>query len=300
MRALRVHFLPELIAAADLAGSTCVVIDVLRATTTTVYALAVGARAVIPCLSIDGARQRAAAFSVGQAILGGERGGLAIPGFDLGNSPDEYTPGTVGGKTVVLTTTNGTKALLHCQQAAEVLIAAFVNLSAICDVLVSNAETPQLPLPPGEGRGEGGMLDFPHRNPLPKGEGIEQSPIPVDRFSIDLVCAGTDGEITREDLLLAGAIVARLSAKNSCELDDQAVIARDAWLRIMAHAAPAEVEPRLVEAMRASQGGQNLIALNMEHDIELAAEVDRFAIAPRYRAEAGLIDVEPCAAPPSP
>jgi 2-phosphosulfolactate phosphatase len=297
MRDLRVHFLPELIAPDDLAGSTCVVIDVLRATTTMIYALAAGATAVIPRLTIDDARQRAGVFPAGQAILGGERGGLKIEGFDVGNSPAEYSPAIVGGKTIVLTTTNGTKALLYCQQAAEVLIGAFVNLSAVCSVLSKGADSINLPLPLGEGRGEGFATSpmRPHPNPLPKGEGTAQTDPTHTETSVNLICAGTDGEITREDVLLAGAIVARLTEngekgeKGAWHLNDQAAVAQDAWLRIMAHAAPADVMPRLIDAMRASQGGRNLIALGMQRDIELASEVDRFDITPQYAAASGLV-----------
>ena len=154
---LNVHALPEVVTAEDLAGTTAVVIDVLRATTTIVYALAAGARAVVPCLTIEAAHERAAAMAAGTALLAGERGGLAIPGFDLGNSPTEFTPEQVGGKYVVLTTTNGTKALLHCRAAEQVLVAALANLSALCGVLT----------------------DCPR---------------------VELVCAGTDGHVTEEDL----------------------------------------------------------------------------------------------------
>ncbi|HEV3138127.1 MAG TPA: 2-phosphosulfolactate phosphatase [Pirellulales bacterium] len=278
---LRVHFLPELIAPDDLVGSTCVVIDVLRATTTTIYALAAGARAVIPCLTIDDAWQSAAAFPAGQAILGGERGGVKIEGFDLGNSPAEYSPTTVNGKTVVLTTTNGTKALLHCRMAGEILIAGFVNLSAVCHVLAQTSDSNPLS-PRGRGQREGERLRSTRNS------------------SVNLICAGTDGEITREDVLLAGAIVARLLENGSWHLNDQAAVARDAWLRIMASAASADVQPRLLEALRSSQGGRNLIALGMDRDIELAANVDRFAITPRYHAATGRIKTERPDAPPTP
>jgi 2-phosphosulfolactate phosphatase len=275
MRKLRVHFLPKLIAPNDLAGSTCAVIDVLRATTTTIHALAAGARAVVPCLTVDEARQRANLLPAGQAVLGGERGGVKIDGFDLGNSPAEYSPAMVGEKTVVLTTTNGTKALLHGRQAAEILIGAFVNLSAVCDALVSKAETSQLPLPLGEGRGEGASAGS------------------TPTSAMDLICAGTDGEITREDVLLAGAIVARLLENGSWNLNDQAAVAQDAWLAIMEHVAPDDTKSRLVDALRDSRGGRNLIALGMHHDIEWAAQVDRFDIVPRYHIATGRIDAQP-------
>jgi 2-phosphosulfolactate phosphatase len=69
-------------------------------------------------------------------VLGGERNGLPIDGFDLGNSPAEYTPETVGGKTVIFTTTNGTRAMLRCRKAGQVLLGAFVNVSAVCQRLL--------------------------------------------------------------------------------------------------------------------------------------------------------------------
>jgi 2-phosphosulfolactate phosphatase len=127
---VRVHLLPDLVAPIDLTGRTAVVIDVLRATTTICHALAAGATAVVPCLEIDEARATAAQVS-GRVALGGERRGLRIEGFDLGNSPTEYTPESVGGRTVVFTTTNGTRAMHRAAQAAEILIGAFVNRSAI-------------------------------------------------------------------------------------------------------------------------------------------------------------------------
>jgi 2-phosphosulfolactate phosphatase len=127
---LRVHLLPDLVEPTDLAGRTVVVIDVLRATTTICHALAAGAVAVVPCLEIDEARTTAAQMS-GTVALGGERKGLKIEGFDLGNSPTEYTAASVGGRTVVFTTTNGTRAMHRAAQAAEILIGAFVNRGAL-------------------------------------------------------------------------------------------------------------------------------------------------------------------------
>ncbi len=129
---LHVHFLPQLTSPEELAGRHVVVVDVLRATTTICHALAHGVRAVVPCLEIDEARQRAARYAPGEVVLGGERGGLPIDGFDLGNSPDEYTPDAVGGKIVVFTTSNGTRALAHCHKAERVLLGALVNLRAVC------------------------------------------------------------------------------------------------------------------------------------------------------------------------
>ena len=129
-RTIFAHLLADHCEAASLAGKTAVVIDVLRASTTIVHALAAGAQDILPCLTIPEAQQQAA--QVGPAaLLCGERDGIRIDGFDLGNSPAEYTPDRVGGRRLVLTTTNGTRALQHASAAERVWIAAFVNLSSI-------------------------------------------------------------------------------------------------------------------------------------------------------------------------
>src|SRR3954471_15886347 len=87
-----VHLLPGLIPPGSLKGGVAVVVDVLRATTVMVHALAAGCEAVIPCLEIDDARRVAEGLPPGSAILAGERQGLPIEGFDLGNSPRDFTP----------------------------------------------------------------------------------------------------------------------------------------------------------------------------------------------------------------
>lgn len=231
-----VYLLPALATKAELAGTTAVVIDVLRATTTIVHALAAGASSVVPVLSLEEAWNLAAKHS--QVLLGGERGGERIEGFHLGNSPGEYTTDRVGGKTLVFTTTNGTKAMRHAEQASRMLLGAFVNFSAICREL----------------------------------RGASQ---------ISIVCAGTDGQITREDTLLAGAIVDDLMRSRSCAeemaFNDQAEIAADAWRALQRDLA--EGKP-LAAHLRSSQGARNLIELGMERDIDIAATIDRFDLIP--------------------
>ncbi len=214
-----VYFLPQLVEPESLAGGVSVVIDVLRATTTITAALAAGARDVVPCLEVDEARAAAANLPAGQAVLGGERDGLRIAGFALGNSPREYTPDAVGGKTLVFTTTNGTRAMWHAQSADEVWLAAFVNLSTVAQAC--------------EGRKR-----------------------------VDLICSGTAGKITREDVLLAGAIVAHLTARAAAALNDQAAIARAAWLQVAGNPAavgppadPEQVSAAVALALRETQGG---------------------------------------------
>jgi 2-phosphosulfolactate phosphatase len=230
---LDVYLLPDLAEPADLAGSTAIVIDVLRATTTIVHALAAGATEVIPCLEVEEALQHRQSLGE-RAILGGERGGVLIPGFDLGNSPAEYTSDRVRGKSVIFTTTNGTRALARCRQADRVLIGAFVNFSAVCREVVGTAR-------------------------------------------LAIVCAGTDRHVTREDTLLAGAIVDDLCRSAKCTLNDQAEIAADAWrtaVRVL-------TDRPLGVMLRASRGGRNLIETGQENDIDLAGQIDKFDLVPQ-------------------
>ncbi len=134
-RDVQVHLLPDLAPSGQLAGGVAVVIDVLRATTTIIHALAAGCTAVRPCAEVDEARTLAGQMRAGRVLLGGERGGKPLPGFDLGNSPREYTPKVCRGTTLVLTTTNGTRALLRAAEAERILVAGFVNFSAVCEQL---------------------------------------------------------------------------------------------------------------------------------------------------------------------
>jgi 2-phosphosulfolactate phosphatase len=126
---IAVAFAPNDVAPADVAGRAVAVVDVLRATTTICAALHHGARAVIAAAEIDEAARIAQAIDRHEVLLSGERGGRPIPGFALGNSPREMTTAVVGGKTLVMTTTNGTRALLATAGAREVIVAAGVNLT---------------------------------------------------------------------------------------------------------------------------------------------------------------------------
>jgi 2-phosphosulfolactate phosphatase len=118
------------VAPADVADRVVVVIDVLRAATTVVTALSNGARAVIPFESVEETAMRAKAYARGEVKLAGERRMVRIEGFDLGNSPLEYTTDAVAGRTILYSTTNGTAALTATHGARAVFFAAFANASA--------------------------------------------------------------------------------------------------------------------------------------------------------------------------
>jgi 2-phosphosulfolactate phosphatase len=112
---------------ADLSATTCVVFDILRATSSMITGLAHGVVEIIPVATIEEAR--AARRNQPHALLGGERRGEKIDGFDLGNSPFEYQ--SVGGRSIISTTTNGTVAIRACVSAERVLVGAILNLGAM-------------------------------------------------------------------------------------------------------------------------------------------------------------------------
>jgi 2-phosphosulfolactate phosphatase len=229
MQQLRVHNLPAEIAPAELAGSVVVVIDLLRASSTICQALAAGATEVVPFLEVEEART-AAAGDRKNVLLGGERGGKQIDGFELGNSPSEYTPASVGGRRVFLTTTNGTRALDHARQGRRVVVGSFLNLSA---VVASIREEPR----------------------------------------VDILCAGTNGLESREDILAAGAIVEKMIARD-----------RAAWrMGDAAEAALAQWQSRgddLAIELRATPGGRNLLAIGLDHDLVDCARIDALDVVP--------------------
>jgi 2-phosphosulfolactate phosphatase len=132
---LDVVFGAQQMAPQDVQGRVVAVIDVLRASTTIAVALAHGAKQVIPFDSPDDAVTRAKQMERGAFRLAGERRMLKMEGFDLGNSPLEHTEEAVAGKTVLLTTTNGTKALLAVQGARDVVVASYVNLTGVSTML---------------------------------------------------------------------------------------------------------------------------------------------------------------------
>ncbi len=119
----------------DIRGKTVVVIDVLRATSTMLTALSNGAKGIIPVEDMGAAGKIATNLDPLSYLLCGEKDGKQIEGYDLGNSPLEYSEEKVAGKTLILNTTNGTKALVRSAHASKVYIAGFLNLSAICELL---------------------------------------------------------------------------------------------------------------------------------------------------------------------
>lgn len=239
---VQIHLLPALIAPGQLSGGTAVVIDVLRASTTIIHAIAAGAQAVVPCLTVEDAFAVAERFPTKERVLGGERHGQLIDGFDLDNSPLRYTGEVVGGRTVIFTTTNGTRALLACSQAKTVLVGAFVNLSAVVEALRLLGD------------------------------------------DVHFVCAGTDGQLTAEDILFAGAAAAKLLSTGTewRATDVQTRMALDFWA---ANSSP----EKFAETFAESLGAKNLLELGMHADVQRCQQRDLFKIVPRWDAASNRI-----------
>jgi 2-phosphosulfolactate phosphatase len=128
-RKIEVCFTPALIDRYTIEDSIVVVIDILRATSSMVYGIDNGAEAIIPVALVEDCLT----YMDKGFLLAAERNGEVVEGYDFGNSPFSYTADKVAGKTVVLTTTNGTKALHLARKAHQVVIGAFLNLQALCD-----------------------------------------------------------------------------------------------------------------------------------------------------------------------
>ncbi len=265
---LHVHLLPALIEHDSLIGGTAVIIDILRASSTMTTALQNGASRVIPCGSTQEAFQRRDEAAPATVVLGGERGGVKIEGFDFGNSPAEYTSMSVGGRTVAFTTTNGTKALLAAASASEIMVGAFLNRRAIVN-----------------------RLNRAHQ-------------------STHLICAGTDGSITGEDVLFAGAVVdglVRLSALSQPVksqpvesqpvesrprwiLNDCAEIAMSFWRQCIGQVAAqttvsehASLSVSIQATMKKTRGGRNLLSLGYDSDLALCSQLDTIDLVPVFQ-----------------
>lgn len=133
MNSIEVCFTPELIHLHEVKGKLVVVVDIFRATSTMVAALAHGVTEILPFADLESCR----AMQAQGYLIAGERDGLTAPGFELGNSPVAFLEGNFAGKKLAMTTTNGTLALDKSKGASEILIGAFPNLQATASYIQS-------------------------------------------------------------------------------------------------------------------------------------------------------------------
>jgi len=118
-------------------GKCVVIFDILRASTTIVTAVSNGCRSIRIIGEVDEARELGGKMP--DALLGGERGGVRPSGFDLGNSPFEYTTEKVAGKDIIFTTSNGTRAALAAKEAELILIGCFLNRTVVAEKIIQSS-----------------------------------------------------------------------------------------------------------------------------------------------------------------
>jgi 2-phosphosulfolactate phosphatase len=220
-------------AASRAPAATVVVIDVLRATSSIVTALDNGAAGIVPVRETDEAIAVMRRIGRDRALLCGERDSRLIAGFDLDNSPASYTRERVDGKTLVLTTTNGTRALIEAVRGSTaVYCAALLNRAAVVEQLrASDAHA-------------------------------------------RLICAGSHGEPSFEDLLCAGAIADALVRHDKhLELTDAA--------RAALHVYAANAK-RLTTAIASGTHARSLVSAGFGNDIAACAKIDVSRSVPRY------------------
>ncbi|MGZ3373955.1 MAG: 2-phosphosulfolactate phosphatase [Gemmatimonadaceae bacterium] len=180
---LDVFFTPNQVKPIETAGRLVVIVDVLRASTTVATALGNGARTVIPVEGADEVINRSKEFARSQILLAGEQKMYPIAGFDIGNSPQAFTPAMVEGKTILITTTNGTKTLLGVQNARDIVIASYVNFTAALALMKVAASS---------------------------------------KTDIAIICAGEEGGFTLEDAACAGRYVRAIPKRADIKTNDAA------------------------------------------------------------------------------
>ena len=180
---LDVYFTPTERKPTDTVGRLVLIVDVLRASTTVAAALGNGAKTVIPLIGADEVITRSKEFSRSAVTLAGEQNMLPIAGFDLGNSPQDFTKKAVEGKTILITTTNGTRALLGVQGARDIVIASYVNFTAVLAMMKVAASS---------------------------------------NTDIAIICAGEEGSFTLEDAACAGRYVRAIPKRGEIVLNDAA------------------------------------------------------------------------------
>ncbi len=216
----------------DLMGKTAVVIDALRATSSMVTAVQNGCREIVPVSEVTEAIEMAARLGRKGVLLCGERGGLPISGFDLSNSPLEYTPERVAGMTLVMTTTNGTQAVAAVREGKRVLIGSFLNASAVAKKAMAFGD------------------------------------------DLVIVCAGTQGRYSSDDVLAAGAILAALTKEGvELSLDDMANTARKLY---------EDAASDLHGALSGTTHYEKLRALGMGADLDFCLRLDAMDSLPVY------------------
>ena len=224
-------FTHQQFAAAGKPADTIVVIDVLRATSTIAIALANGAEMIIPVRDINDAL--ALKKKMPHAVLAGERKGEILDGFDIGNSPHEYTKEAVTGKVIISCTTNGTAAIDIAKENLAVFCGAIINAQAAANTM------------------------------------LEQNK------DLVLLCSGTDGQISYDDIIGAGAIIYKIYEKEHyVYMSDAAKLAFQSYVIN---------KQDILKGLLSSYHGDKLTRAGKGQDVIFCAKEDIINIMPAYR-----------------
>ena len=216
-----------------ISNSTVVVVDVLRATTSIIWAIKNGAEKVVPAQDPGEAAAMAIKLGSRECVLAGERGGVKMPGFHLGNTPMDFTGDIVSDKTVIISTTNGTEAICGVRSAKNVLIGAMINRTAVAKSAVEFGN------------------------------------------DIIIMCAGTEGQLSADDVCAAGAIVEAVSrvSEGGAKANDLALIA------CLVYSDWVNGNADLSDTMHYSR----LVRLGFEEDVEFCFKADVTDVVPVFK-----------------
>lgn len=243
MKSITIHVvaLPNLLVGSDFSQQRAVVVDTLRFTTTSAFALQAGAKSIRVVQEIPAAKEVALSLrrSGGeqQFLLCGERHCRPIDGFDLGNSPLEYTQQIVQGRDLIFSTSNGTRAVEATASFRQCLLGSMVNRASIARAIEADA----------------------HSN-------------------WTIVCSGTEGEISGEDFLTAGAVLERLSHTARIVTNDCGMIAWRMWSLV-------GDQQQLLSLVQSFAGAKNLLDNGYVDDIATACQLDSITVVPERRID---------------
>ena len=214
-----------------LKGKVVVVIDTLRATSVITTALVNGAKEVIPVADIEDAINISGHLERDTILLGGERNAVKIEGFDLSNSPLEYSEDVVKGKTIIITTTNGTRALKKASSSEDVVVGCLLNVTSVADYIYK------------------------------------------ENKDVVIICAGTEGKFSIDDIITAGAILDRLEKLSPYESDD---------LSKASYFLYKSFQDNILNIMKYGYHLNRIEKLGFHEDVEFCTTIDKFSVVPKY------------------
>nr|WP_245301106.1 2-phosphosulfolactate phosphatase family protein [Thermoanaerobacterium butyriciformans] len=214
-----------------LKGKVVVVIDTLRATSVITTALVNGAKEIIPVVDIEDAINISGHLERDMILLGGERNAVKIEGFDLSNSPLEYSEDVVKGKTIIITTTNGTRALKKASSSDDVVVGCLLNVTSVADYIYK------------------------------------------ENKDVVIICAGTEGKFSIDDIITAGAILDRLEKLSPYESDD---------LSKASYFLYKSFQDNILNIMKYGYHLNRIEKLGFHEDVEFCTTIDKFSVVPKY------------------